>query len=56
MTRQRTMYVDLAAGPDDEDRFLVYVRGSIMAMSLADIKAAVERGDKLEEWEHRPAP
>lgn len=42
-----TMYVDLAAGPDDRDRFRVMQYGQQSYLTLDQIKAAVARGDDL---------
>lgn len=51
MSRPTKMFVDLQGGPDDRDRFRVFSAGRESFLSIDQIKAAVARGDTLEEWE-----
>lgn len=36
--------VDVEAGPDEHDRFLVYIAGGMMRRTLEQIKADIARG------------
>ncbi len=45
------MFVDLKGGPDERDRFHVLANGRSTYLTVEQIKAAIARGDTLEEWD-----
>lgn len=48
--RPGKMFVDLQGGPNDREKFRVMSNGRESWLSIDQIKAAVARGDSLEEW------
>lgn len=53
MSRRPTMYVDLARGPDDQDRFAVRQGAAALRLRVEDIKAAIARGETVVEMPAR---
>lgn len=44
-----TMYVDLASGPDERDRFQVFQGAAALRLDLDTIKWHIANGDRVEE-------